>query len=445
MRVGKRRIEIQIAGREVSVSSPDKLYFPRAGYTKLDVIRYYRAVAEGALFSTAGRPLVLKRYVNGIDEEAFYQKRAPKSRPDWIETTTLRFPSGRTADEVVLRNAAQLLWIVNLGCIELHTHPVRVPDLDHPDELRIDLDPVPGVEWAQVVEVAFVTRDVLEALGLVGWPKTSGSRGLHVNVRIVPRFTFGEVRTAALAIAREVERRAPKIATSRWWKEERQGVFLDYNQNAKDRTTAAAFSVRPTEDARVSMPVTWAELSTIDPADYTLMTVPGYLHRAGLAHQGIEDSPGELTAALDLAARQAAEGATETPQDAGPQDARPHNATPPKASSAARGRKPSLPLIEIARAKKKDDALAGLERWKEKHPQVVPWLEPRDVLVDGMRGRHSLWYRIRINLQHVPETLRPAQAPLDPDYDPWSEWGTRSPSSSGAKIRDSSKGGVTSS
>lgn len=431
--VVKKRITLEIAGREVSVSSPDKMYFPEAGYTKLDVIRYYEAVAEGALFGARGRPLVLKRYVNGIGEEAFYQKRAPKSRPSWVETVTLKFPSGRTAEEVVVNDAAQLIWMVNLGCIELHTHAVRASDLDHPDELRVDLDPVPGVPWSQVVQVAHVTREVLTDLGLVGWPKTSGSRGLHINARIVPEWTFAEVRTAALAIAREVERRAPTIATSRWWKEEREGVFLDYNQNAKDRTTAAAFSVRPTPDARVSTPLRWDEVDTVDPAACTLMTVPARWDEFGLRHAGMDETPGRLDAALTLAAEQADGGEPDAP----PSD---HSKGAKGAPSSQGRRRSTMPLIEIARAKKKDDALAGLERWKAKHPDVATYLEPHDVLVDGMRGRHALWYRIRVNLRHVPEGLRPAQASLDPDYDPWSEWVKDKP-----KILDSSNGGVTSS
>ena len=444
-----KRITLEVAGREVSVSSPDKIYFPDAGYTKLDVVRYYQTVAEGALFGAVGRPLVLKRYVNGISEEAFYQKRAPKTRPDWIETTTLKFPSGRTAEEVVLRDAAQLIWIVNLGCIELHTHPVRVPDLDHPDELRIDLDPVPGVEWSQVLDVALVARDVLADLGLVGWPKTSGSRGLHINARIKPQWRFAEVRKAALAVAREVEKRAPAIATSRWWKEERQGVFIDYNQNAKDRTTAAAFSVRPTADARVSMPLTWDEVPTAEATAYTLMTAPARWVELGHVHAEMDEHVGDLTAALALAEQHAADGLDDAPL---PPHHRQGADEPPrappskrKASSGPTGRrKSSMPLIEIARAKKKDDALAGLDRWKARYPAVVELLEPADVLVDAMRGRHSLWYRIRINLQHVPEDQRPSQEALDPDYDPWSEWGGRDVGDK-PKIRDNSNGGVTSS
>ncbi len=429
----KKRISIEIAGREVSISSPDKIYFPEAGFTKLDVVRYYQTVAEGALLSAAGRPLVLKRYVNGIGEEAFFQKRAPKTRPPWIETATLKFPSGRSAEEVVLRDAAQLLWIVNLGCIELHTHAVRTDDLDRPDELRVDLDPVPGVQWAQVRDVALVVKGVLTDLGLVGWPKTSGSRGLHVNARIAPEWSFSDVRRAGQAIAREVERRAPKIATARWWKEERQGVFIDYNQNAKDRTTASAFSVRPTADARVSMPLTWDEVPTVDPAEYTLMSAPARWLDAGSVHADMDAHVGRLDAALALAAEQKADGLDEAePQRALGGSAGAGEEGGPRDSGARGGRKSrrrsTMPLIEIARAKKKDDALAGLERWKDQHPTVVPHLLPPDVLVDGMRGRHSLWYRVRVNLQHVPEDIRPPQGPLDPDYDPWTEWRRRAAS-----------------
>ncbi len=437
----KKRLVLEIAGREVSVSSPDKVYFPDAGFTKLDVVRYYQSVADGALFFARGRPLVLKRYVNGIGEEAFYQKRAPKTRPEWIETTILKFPSGRTAEEIVLRDAAQLIWIVNLGCIELHTHAVRSENIDHPDELRVDLDPVPGVPWSQVLDVALVTREVLADLNLMGWPKTSGSRGLHVNVRIHPRWSFAEVRKAALAIAREVERRAPSIATSRWWKEERQGVFLDYNQNAKDRTTASAFSVRPTPDARISMPLTWGEVSTVEPADFTLLTAPARWHELGHVHGEMDDVVGDLEAALELADRQTADGMLDAPWP----PHHPKGADEPPRAQPSKRRQSSKPLIEVGRAKKKQDALDGLERWKARHPEVVAHLQPADILVDGMRGRHSLWYRIRVNLQHVPKQQRPAQQALDPDYDPWSEWASTSPSGDRPKIRDSSNGGDTSS
>ena len=252
---------LELAGREVVITNPDKPFFPQAGHTKLHLVRYYAAVAEGALRGIAGRPIVLKRYVDGAAGEPFFQKRAPEQRPEWIETVELRFPSGRTAREIVVRDAAQLLWMVNLGCIDLNPHPVRADDLEHPDELRVDLDPGPGVSWDFVRQVTLLVRDVLDEHGLRGWPKTSGSRGMHVNVRIQRRWSFEQVRRAARALAREVERRAPDLASSKWWKEERHGVFLDYNQNAKDRTVASAWSVRPTPDARVSMPLEWDEVA----------------------------------------------------------------------------------------------------------------------------------------------------------------------------------------
>jgi DNA ligase D-like protein (predicted polymerase) len=415
----KNVTNLEVAGRVIALSNPDKVYFPAAGYTKLDLARYYLAVADGALAACGGRPLVMKRYINGIGQEAFYQKRAPASRPDWLETVTLRFPSGRTAEELVLRDAAQLLWTVNLGNIELHVHPVRAEDLEHPDELRLDLDPVPGVPWSQVRQVTHLTREVLTDLGLTGWPKTSGSRGMHVNVRIHPRWSFDEVRRAALAIAREVERRAPAIATSRWWKEERQGVFLDYNQNAKDRTTAGAFSVRPVEDARVSMPLSWDQVDQVDPRDFNLRTVPPLFAAHGYLHQQMDAAAGDLEAALALASKQVAAGEADGPWP----PHYPKTAGEPPRAQPSRRRKVTLPLLEIGRAKKKEDALAGLERWKARHPEVVPFLEPRDVLVDAMRGRFSIWTRVRVNLQHVPEDQRPAQEPLDPDYDVSSEWG----------------------
>src|SRR6058998_4428249 len=263
-----------IAGHEVTISNPDKVLFPKPKYTKLDLANYYLAVAEGALRSAGGRPNMLVRYPNGITGEFFYQKRAPESRPPWIEVVSLRFPSGRSADEVVPRDAAALAWLANLACLELHPHPVRAEDLDHPDELRVDLDPVPGIKWPQVRQVAQLARAVLEEFGLVGWPKTSGSRGMHLFVRIERRWGFDEVRLAALALAREVEARGKGLATSKWWKEERQGVFLDYNQNAKDRTVASAYSVRPTPDARVSTPLTWEEVDACEPGDFTMRTMP---------------------------------------------------------------------------------------------------------------------------------------------------------------------------
>src|SRR5438046_1723411 len=309
----KAQTAIEAAGREVAITNPDKVFFPRAGYTKLDLAKYYLAVADGALRGIAGRPIVLKRYVHGAEGEPFYQKRAPEQHPAWVETVELSFPSGRTAREIVVRDAAQLLWIVNLGCIDLNPHPVRADDLDHPDELRVDLDPGPGVGFHDVRRVALLVRDVLEEHALRGWPKTSGSRGIHVNVRIERRWSFDQVRRAALAIAREVERRAPEIATSKWWKEERRGVFLDYNQNAKDRTVASAWSVRPTPDARVSMPLDWDEVAGCDPAAFTLATAPSRLAQRGDASAGIDDAAGSLDSLLALSASQAAAGRGDAP------------------------------------------------------------------------------------------------------------------------------------
>ncbi|MCC6876372.1 MAG: DNA primase [Sandaracinaceae bacterium] len=421
----KEKITLEVGGREVSISSPSKIYFPKTGHTKLDLVRYYLAVAEGALRGAGGRPNVLKRYVNGAAAEFFFQKRAPKGRPEWLETVVLRFPSGRTAEEIVPREPAALAWMANLGCIDLNPHPVRADDLDHPDELRIDLDPMPGVEWPQIVEVSGVVRDVLEDLSLVGWPKTSGSRGVHINVRIERKHKFTDVRRAARAIAREVERRAPEVATAKRWKEERHGVFLDFNQNAKDRTVASAYSVRPTEDARVSAPVTWDELMECDPRDFTLATVPARFLAMGDPHAAIDERPCSLDAVLELSSKQEAEGQGDAPwpphyrkQPGEPPRVAPSKARAPGGEGKGR-RKPKFPLIEIARARTKEDALAGLERWKARHPAVVPYLEPVDVLVDAMRGRYTTWTRIRLNLQHVPEIERPAQEPLEVDYDPW--------------------------
>jgi bifunctional non-homologous end joining protein LigD len=405
-------VVIAAAGREVAVSNPDKVYFPEAGITKLDLVHYYLAVAEGALRAAGGRPNVLVRYADGIHGEFFFQKRAP-SRPPWIEVVELRFPSGRQAEEVVPRDAAALAWMANLGCLELHPHPVRADDLDHPDELRIDLDPVPGVEWQQIEAVARVAREVLDDFSLVGWPKTSGSRGIHVNVRIHRRWSFDQVRRAALAFAREVERRAPTLATSKWWKEERHGVFLDYNQNAKDRTVAAAYSVRPKPDARVSAPVTWDELESCHPEDFTLRTMPPRFAALGDRHAAIDDHACSLDGLLELSARQEAEGLGDAPW---PPHYRKQEGEPPRAQPSRRVS--SKPLIEIGRSESKDEALAGLERWKARHPQAAALLAPADVLVDAMRGRHTTWTRVRVNLEHVPEPLRPAQEALDPDAGP---------------------------
>ena len=402
---------LDIDGRQVPISNPHKVLFPERGYTKLDLARYYLAVADGALRGAGGRPNVLVRYPNGIHGEFFFQKRAPESRPPWIEVVALQFPSGRTAEEVVPRDAAALVWMANLACLELHPHPVRADDLDHPDELRIDLDPVPGVTWDQVREVAHVVQGALTDFGLVGWPKTSGSRGMHVYVRIERRWSFGEVRRAALAFAREVERRAPQLATSKWWKEERHGVFLDYNQNAKDRTIAGAYSVRPRPDARVSAPLAWDEIDTCDPQDFTLETMPARFGRVGDRHEGIDRHPCSLERLLELSARHEREGLGDAPW---PPQYKKQPGEPARVQPSRR-RVPSRPLIEIGRAQQKEDALAGLERWRARHPEAAAHLAPADVLVDAMRGRFRTWTRIRINLQNVPENLRPPQEGLDPD------------------------------
>ncbi|HYF18368.1 MAG TPA: non-homologous end-joining DNA ligase [Ramlibacter sp.] len=392
---------LTVAGHEVTVTNPDKILFPDAGLTKLDLVHYYAEVAEGALRGAGGRPCILVRYPDGVGGEFFFQKRAPGNRPDWVEATTIRFPSGRTAEEVVPRQAATLAWMANLGCIELHPHPVRADDLDHPDELRVDLDPVPGVEWPQIRDVALVTREVLHEVGLVGWPKTSGSRGIHVLVRIERRWTFDQVRRAALAVAREVERRAPRLASSQWWKEQRHGVFVDYNQNAKDRTVASAYSVRPRPDARVSTPVTWEELPLCNPADFTLVTVPSRLKAQGDPHAGIDDRPASLEALLELSARHEREGQGDAPW---PPHYRKQSGEPPRAPPTVRKPKP---LIEVARSDREVEAIAAAEAWKEKHPKAAAHLQPADVLLDRMRGSSSLWYRVRINLEHVPARLRP--------------------------------------
>jgi bifunctional non-homologous end joining protein LigD len=456
-----RKEILEVTGRSVPVSHPDKVYFPQTGHTKLDLVRYYLSVADGALRGVANRPMVLKRYVNGADREPFFQKRAPSSRPDWIDTVVLSFPSGRTAEEVVVRDAAGLAWVVNLGCIDLNPHPVLADDLDHPDELRVDLDPVPGVDWAQITRVALVAREVLADFGLIGWPKTSGSRGMHVYARIEPRWTFSDVRRAAVALAREIERRAPQDATSKWWKEERHGVFVDYNQNAKDRTVASAYSVRPTPDARVSAPLAWDEVPDSRLEEFTIDTMPARYQRLGDLWAGIDSDAavGSLGPLLELAARDEADGLPDAPwpphftKQAGEQPrVQPSKRRAPEAAAAdaadaaddvgggadgtgggadgtggradrtGRGaagrRRSSMPLIEVARAATKDEAMAGLDRWKQRHPEAWARLEPADVLVDAMRGRSSVWTRIRLNLRHVPEADRPPQEPLEVDYDP---------------------------
>ena len=389
---------LEVDGHEVTVTNPEKVLFPDVGLTKLDLVNYYLTVAEGALRGVGGRPMILKRFVKGIDEEAFFQKRAPANRPDWIDTVTLKYASGTTAEEVVVRDAASLAWVVNLGCIDLNPHPVRAEDLEHPDELRIDLDPNPGIDWRQIIDVALVAREVLEDHGLVAWPKTSGSRGFHIYTRIHPQWNYRQVRLAAESIAREVENRAPGLATARWWKEEREGVFVDFNQNAKDRTVASAFSVRARPDARVSTTLRWDEVPSCRPELFTVPTVLDRWATVGDPWEGMEASAGSLDQLLALAER------------LGPAE---------KAPKGVGRRRSTMPLIEIARAKTRDEAMAGLDRWKARHGDVVGHLQPADTLVDGMRGRSSIWYRIRIKLQHVPEGQRPEQEPLEVDYDPW--------------------------
>ena len=402
---------VTAAGHDILISNPRKVLFPQAGHTKMDLVHYYLAVASGALRGAGGRPNVLVRYPNGIDGEFFYQKRAPKSRPAWIDVVALHFPSGRSAEEVVPRDAAALVWMANLACLELHPHPVRADRLDYPDELRVDLDPVPGIAWTQLRVVAQIVRATLHDFGLVGWPKTSGSRGIHVYVRIEARWGFDEVRRAALAFAREVERRAPPLATSKWWKEERHGVFLDYNQNAKDRTIAAAYSVRPTPDARVSAPLAWEEIDSCEPGDFTLVTMPPRFARIGDPHAGMDRQPCSLDSLLELSARHERDGLGDAPWP-------PHyrkQAGEPARVQPSRRRMPKFPMIEIGRAQRKDDALAGLDRWRARHAEAAAHLQPADVLVDSMRGRFHTWTRIRVNLQHVPVALRPPQEALDPD------------------------------
>ena len=456
-------VTLQLDGHEVSISNPGKLFFRDAGITKLDLVEYYLAVGEGALLGIRDRPMALKRFVDGAEGEAFFQKRAPKSVPDFVRTVELSFPSGRTADEVVVDNLAALAWIVNLGCIDLNPHPVRASDIEHPDELRVDLDPGPGVPWADVRSVALVVREVLEELGYTAWPKTSGSRGIHIYVRIEPQWGFADVRRAALALAREVERRAPDIATSKWWKEERHGVFLDYNQNAKDRTVASVYSVRPRPNATVSAPLTWDEVPDAELEDFTLHTVPERYARLGDVGAGIDMVAHSLEPLLALVASHEAQGEGDAPwpphytkqagepprvqpskrrMPADPAARKPTDPTAPRGragsvapamvSPPARNadgtvpptgrRRSTQPLLVISQAADKDDALAGLDRWRARHPEAAAHVkDPEDVLVDGMRGRYTLWWRVRVNLRNVPEELRPAAEPPDPDYDPWTE------------------------
>lgn len=417
-----RPVSLEVAGRVVTITHPDKVVFPRASaretstgpYTKLDLVRYYLSVADGALRGVAGRPMILKRFVKGITEEAVFQKRAPAKRPDWVDVAELHYARGTSAAEAVIHDAAGLAWAVNLGCVDLNPHPVLADDLDHPDELRVDLDPMPGVSWRGIVDVALVAREVLEDYGLTPWPKTSGSRGFHIYARIAPRWEFRQVRLAAQTVAREVERRVPEAATSRWWKEEREGVFVDFNQNAKDRTVASAYSVRATPDARVSTPLHWDEVVGCDPEAFTIDTVPARFAEIGDPWAGMDDAVGELDRLLVLA------------EEMGPPERAPKGS-----GKRADGRRQSkMPLIEIARTKTKDEALAALDVWRDRYPAVTRRLEPVDVLIDGMRGPSSIWYRIRINLQHVPEDQRPPQEELIADYSPWEGYGGKQKPSS---------------
>lgn len=467
---------LTIDGHQVRVTHPEKLYFSKqVRVTKLDLVRYYLAVAPGALLGIRDRPIVLKRFVNGAEAEPFYQKRAPSDHPKWVRTVTLSFPSGRTADEVVVDDAAGLAWIVNLGCLELHPHPVRAGDLDHPDELRIDLDPIPGVTWQDVCRVTMETKALLEEVGLRGWPKTSGSRGMHVNVRIEPRWTFTEVRRAALALSRAVERRVPQLASSKWWKEERHGVFLDYNQNAKDRTTCSAYSVRPLPDARVSTPLTWTEVMECDPAAFTLFTVPQRLAQKGDPQAEIDHTAGSLETLLEMAARDEAEGLGDAPwpphfrkmegesprvapsrakreksfaqqmqEGFGEHRFRKRSKTLAENTAAPAAKKPRTraskqPLIIVAQSPDKEALEAGLERWKQAHPEAARHLAIDDVLVDRMRGASSIWYRVRVNLRHVPEEIRPEQGTPDPDEDPTRAWREARDAGEGEKPRRSRK------
>ena len=400
-------VSLNVGERQVEVTHPDKVVFPewngQAGLTKLDLINYYLAVADGALRGVAGRPMILKRFVKGIDQEAVFQKRAPEKRPDWVDVADLRYARGTSAKEAVIHDAAGLAWAINLGCVDLNPHPVLADDLEHPDELRVDLDPMPGVTWRQIVDVAQVAREVLEDHGLTAWPKTSGSRGFHIYARVAPNWSFRQVRLAAQTVAREVERRAPELATSRWWKEEREGVFVDFNQNAKDRTVASAYSVRALPDARVSAPLAWDEVAGCDPADFTVRTVPQRFAEIGDPWAAINETAGSLDQLLTLA------------EELGPAEKAPKGAR-----RDGSGRRQSvMPLIEIARTKTKDEAMAALDTWRERHPAAAELLQPADILVDGMRGPSSIWYRIRINLQHVPDGQRPPQEDLIADYSPW--------------------------
>ncbi|HEY1945675.1 MAG TPA: non-homologous end-joining DNA ligase [Bryobacteraceae bacterium] len=427
---------LSIEGRDVRITHPGKLYFSKqTKLSKLDLVRYYLSVAPGALAGIRNRPLVLKRFVNGAEKEAFFQKRAPEERPPWLRTVTLAFPSGRTAEEVVVDDAAGLAWIVNLGCLELHPHAITSDDLEHPDELRIDLDPGPGISWKDICSVALEVKAFLEEMGLQGWPKTSGSRGMHVNVRIEPHWNFAEVRRAALTLSRAIEKRVPLLASSKWWKEERHGVFLDYNQNAKDRTTCSAYSVRPVPDARVSAPLQWHEVPDSDPAEFTVLTMPKRFAEIGDPHADMDAAAGSLEKLLALAAEDEAAGLGDAPWP-------PHfrktegegkRVAPSRAKAPAKQPREKMPLLVIANSPDKEDALAGFERWKKRHTEVAGHLAVDDVLVDSMRGRSSTWTRIRVNLRNVPMAIRPRQETPDPDDDPTREWRSGRPAKRASK------------
>ena len=418
---------IEVGGIEVSITNPDKVFFPKLGLTKLDLVRYYESVADGALRGIMRRPMILKRFVNGAEEEPFFQKRAPANLPPWVDTARVRFPSGRYADFVVADEPADLLWAINLGCIDLNPWPVRTDDVDRPDELRIDLDPTPEATFADVKQSALLIKQTMEDFGLRGFPKTSGSHGIHIYVRIEPKWEFGVLRRAGLALAREVERRAPELVTTKWWKEERHGVFIDYNQNARDRTMASAYSVRPTPDARVSAPLDWEELPGVELADFTVATMPERFAKRGDLMAGIDEEAFSLEPLIGLTRQQEEAGEGDAPWPPQyrkapdePKRVQPSRARKDRATKSDGGRRQSIhPLITVAKAEHKEDALAGLERWKMRHPEAAAFIRPDDVLVDSMRGPSSPWTRIRVNLRSVPESERPAEAPPDPDYDPW--------------------------
>ncbi len=416
---------LSIEGREVRVTHPDKPYFSKqTKLSKLDLVRYYLSVAPGALAGIQDRPIVLKRFVNGAEGEAFYQKRAPAAAARVAANRDAVISFGPHGGRGRRRRCGRARVDRQPGLHRAASAPGALRRSRSPRRAARRSRSGPGVSWEDVRKVALEVKALLEEVGLRGWPKTSGSRGMHVNVRIQPRWTFVEVRRAALALSRAVERRAPALATSKWWKEERHGVFLDYNQNAKDRTTCSAYSVRPLPDARVSTPLHWHEVPDCDPADFTVLTVPKRFAEIGDPHAGMDAAPGSLEKLLELAAKDEAAGLGDAPWP-------PHfrkmegeapRVAPSRARSAAKKPRTKMPLMVVANSPDKEAALAGLERWKSKHPEVAALLAVDDVLVDSMRGRSSTWTRIRVNLRHVPEGLRPPQETPDPDDDPTREW-----------------------